>query len=593
MNRRARLNGVAFDHLPWLPPALAARLRADTATELQAPVYYARLKAAPAATPNPQAPTNTPCNLQPPVHNPVLRRDARGRFAARPKPALRGRKAELEAARLERERLAPWRAGIKQARLSKRLLMHQAQTARRANRAHSTQPSRPPGASPEAGTGLPAGRATGSHSVAAPCHGGTLAPVARRENPDQDAMHPRTVAGRENPDQDAMHPRAMARRENPDQDSMQPRTVAGRENPDEDAMHPRAMARRENPDQDSMQPRTVAGRENPDQDAMHPRTVAQRENPDQDPMQPRTVARRENPDQDAMHPRAVPPFENPDQHPMHPRTVPHPAGPASAAGEASNQHAMQRGAGGEPAAATTTPASREPADPRNPGPSPVAQPHQRDHDQDRSHPMQPRTVAGRENPDQDPRRPRTVPWFENPDQHPMQPRTVPHPAGPASAAGEASNQHAMQRGAGGEARRGDDRTSRPRSARHNPGPPPATQPHQRDHDQDRSHPMHPRTVQPGNGPFHRALLSGTASNTPVADKLAAHVRRGGGWPVMAAAVTAKHAGLDWRPAATAARQHIADDAKRQRSRLGPLCGPSLRLAPDADLAHAVRLPGDP
>ena len=138
VNRRARLNGVAFDYLPWLPPALAARLRADTATELQAPIYYARLKAAPAATPNPQAPTNTPCNLQPPVHNPVLRRDARGRFAARPKPAMRGRKAELEAARQERERLAPWRAGIKEARLIKRLLMHQAQTARRANRAHST-----------------------------------------------------------------------------------------------------------------------------------------------------------------------------------------------------------------------------------------------------------------------------------------------------------------------------------------------------------------------------------------------------------------------------------------------------------------------
>ena len=33
--RRVRLNSTAFDLLPWLPPAFAARLRADTATELQ------------------------------------------------------------------------------------------------------------------------------------------------------------------------------------------------------------------------------------------------------------------------------------------------------------------------------------------------------------------------------------------------------------------------------------------------------------------------------------------------------------------------------------------------------------------------------
>jgi hypothetical protein len=286
VNQRARLNGAAFDHLPWLPPALAARLRADTAIELQAPVYYAWLKAAPAAAPDPQTLANTPCNLQPAAHSPALRRDARGRLAARPKPALRGRKAELEAARQERERLAPWRAGIKEARLIKRLLRHQAQTARRANHAHNSQPSPPPGASPEAGTGLPAGLATGSHSVAGLCHGGTLAPVAQRENPDQDSMHPPTVVRHENSDQDAMHPR----------------------------------------------------------------TVARCKNPDQDPVQPRTVARR----------------ENPGQHPTQPRTVPHPAGPAGAAGEAPNQHAMQRGAGGEPAAAATAPASREPADPPQP-----------------------------------------------------------------------------------------------------------------------------------------------------------------------------------------------------------------------------------
>src|SRR5580658_7326866 len=44
-DRRARLNGAAFDLLPWLPPAFAARLRADTATELHPPAGGARLQA--------------------------------------------------------------------------------------------------------------------------------------------------------------------------------------------------------------------------------------------------------------------------------------------------------------------------------------------------------------------------------------------------------------------------------------------------------------------------------------------------------------------------------------------------------------------
>ena len=51
--RRVRLNGAAFDLLPWLPPAFAARLRADTATELHAPPRFAKPPTAPAATPKP------------------------------------------------------------------------------------------------------------------------------------------------------------------------------------------------------------------------------------------------------------------------------------------------------------------------------------------------------------------------------------------------------------------------------------------------------------------------------------------------------------------------------------------------------------
>src|SRR5208282_2016736 len=82
--RRERLNGAAFDLLPWLPPAFAARLRADTATELPALPCYARLQTAQAAaakpTDHPPA-TSTP---QPSGHNPHPRRDASGRFAPPP-----------------------------------------------------------------------------------------------------------------------------------------------------------------------------------------------------------------------------------------------------------------------------------------------------------------------------------------------------------------------------------------------------------------------------------------------------------------------------------------------------------------------------
>jgi len=50
--------------------------------------------------------------------------------------------------------------------------------------------------------------------------------------------------------------------------------------------------------------------------------------------------------------------------------------------------------------------------------------------------------------------------------------------------------------------------------------------------------MHPCTVRPPEGPFRRALLSGTASDTPQADKLATHAEHTGGWPIIAAAAAA-------------------------------------------------------
>ncbi len=122
--RRVRLNGAAFDLLPWLTPAFAARLRADTATELYAPPCYARLQAAPAAAPNP---TDHPpaAALQPPGHNPHPRRDARGKFAPPPPRPLRGRQAERAQARAEATALAPWKLAIVEARTA----MRQAQTA--------------------------------------------------------------------------------------------------------------------------------------------------------------------------------------------------------------------------------------------------------------------------------------------------------------------------------------------------------------------------------------------------------------------------------------------------------------------------------
>ena len=123
-DRRARLNGAAFDLQPWLPPAFAARLRADTATELHAPPLAARLQAM--LTADAPKPTDPPATLQPPGDNPRPRRDASGRFASPPPRLLRGRQAERAQARAEATALAPWRQAIARARTA----MRQAQTAK-------------------------------------------------------------------------------------------------------------------------------------------------------------------------------------------------------------------------------------------------------------------------------------------------------------------------------------------------------------------------------------------------------------------------------------------------------------------------------
>ena len=107
--RRVRLNVAAFDLLPWLPPAFSARLRADTATELQPPNRNAWFHAALAApTTGPDAQPHATATPRPPDHNPRPRRDLRGRFASAPPRPLRGRQAERTRSAPRRQR---WRPG--------------------------------------------------------------------------------------------------------------------------------------------------------------------------------------------------------------------------------------------------------------------------------------------------------------------------------------------------------------------------------------------------------------------------------------------------------------------------------------------------
>jgi hypothetical protein len=110
---RTRLFCAAQRLRAYLTPALAARL-ATTPAEFMPPVHYAQI-------PVLEISDKTLCNGG---------RDARGRFMARPRPVPRGQAAEREAARAERQALAPWRAGIAQARLVKRAVLAGRRAAR-------------------------------------------------------------------------------------------------------------------------------------------------------------------------------------------------------------------------------------------------------------------------------------------------------------------------------------------------------------------------------------------------------------------------------------------------------------------------------
>ena len=118
---RLRLFTTALDLRAYMPPDVAARL-ATVPAELSAPVHYSQ-------TPDPQFPTETLWSGG---------RDARGRFMARPRPAPRGRAAELRDARVDRAALVPWRAAIAAAKLVKRAVL----AARRA--ARTAEPDKDP-----------------------------------------------------------------------------------------------------------------------------------------------------------------------------------------------------------------------------------------------------------------------------------------------------------------------------------------------------------------------------------------------------------------------------------------------------------------
>jgi hypothetical protein len=139
--------GAAMRLRPYLPRELRERIAAGM-PELAAPPLHVWKPVA-------KNQDMAPCAVVPGA----AARDARGRFAARARPALWGRKAEREAARAERAMLAPWRAGIKRARLIKRLLMSQKRAARDAARGEGARAAAARRAGADGGAGVDGGKA--------------------------------------------------------------------------------------------------------------------------------------------------------------------------------------------------------------------------------------------------------------------------------------------------------------------------------------------------------------------------------------------------------------------------------------------------
>jgi hypothetical protein len=210
--RRIRVTQAAYRHLRWLPRALAARLQADAAPELRAPVHYLWLLDKPVAeTPGSSARGHAAGPTAAGRAPGKPRRDARGRFAAPPPPVLRGRKAELARAHAEAAALAPWKAALARARMIKRLMKSQDQAARRAELGRDAVQRPLPGSCPGGGAGAfsaalaPEGGAAGedsdTNSMNRGAGGGTAA--ARADAPAT-ALAPKGGAASEGSDTNSM-----------------------------------------------------------------------------------------------------------------------------------------------------------------------------------------------------------------------------------------------------------------------------------------------------------------------------------------------------------------------------------------------------
>jgi hypothetical protein len=137
---RSWLLAGAFRFGPYLPPDLAARMRLG-ASDLASPPHYSNV---PVTLLGAGDKTGDKTGDPGGVGHGRQGRDARGRFVARARPTLRGRRLEREAVRIEVAKLAPWRAGIAWARALERAVL---ETARR----QKAMLSLPPGACPGGG----------------------------------------------------------------------------------------------------------------------------------------------------------------------------------------------------------------------------------------------------------------------------------------------------------------------------------------------------------------------------------------------------------------------------------------------------------
>jgi hypothetical protein len=178
---RIRLFCAAQQLRPYLPSEMEARM-ALRAKELFPPPHPSH---GPVATDA----DKILCN----VERAKAGRDARGRFAARPRPALRGQMAERDATRAEAAMQAPWRAGIAQTRMACRAAFRAQLSVRPATRGQDAMMRLPPDVCPSDGTVRSDGADAEEGPVPGIRQGGTLGQGARSAEREQDPMKRGTV----------------------------------------------------------------------------------------------------------------------------------------------------------------------------------------------------------------------------------------------------------------------------------------------------------------------------------------------------------------------------------------------------------------